>query len=635
LPTSFYVLDNVNTTPKGEGIVRAVRKMAAELTERLGDDEFAFEWSITQVEIPARDTLLPIEATEVNLYAFDIEGDEIINFTVDFYNLKEKAPELQASFLAINPKMQNQGLSRIFLRGSVDALQNIGGKKVVVDAALDRGGYAWLRAGFFPDEEFYHKKLRRIVFESKHLTTEQKGAFLGKNADELREFVLSDEFRNYKKAFSGQSWVGSADITDQRTLQAMLGEYVTNAGAKLATTTANRELSDAYLRHQIHLLRGAKGEAKRINALLDQSQEEISGILRAYDNSGGSGGIISPAFHRRLENLQAEIAAIRSKAFKESMGELDEAMVVLAKSEPVTIDNINRTVSPVVINNKIPTTQTLQSIVKSRPFQGKVLKEWAETMESADLARIRNQVQLGMVNGESMQTITRRVFGTLQAEGTDGVVNITRNQINAITRTAVQHVANQARREFALLNADIAPRERYTATLDSRTTLVCMSLDGNIYKVGVGPYPPIHFQCRSIRRQIFSDEVLGHRPAKQVTDQMLVRQYTRENDLKITGSRKLLPKGHKGKFDAWARKRTRQLIGPVPAVTNYEIFLRSQSREFVEDTLGKTKSKLFINGNLPLKRFVHRTGDELTLAEIATRDSDAFLSAGLDPADFL
>jgi len=630
LPTNVWVDDEVARLPKSKEIIAEVRRLAESLTDRLGDEEFAFEWSAQYFDRGGKIG----EILQVNLYAFDIEGDEIIESTVIFNNLKG-TPWLDAEYLAINPEMQNKGLSRLFLRGYHDALERAGGKTIKINAALERGGYAWLRAGFFPDSMAGVQNLRHAVQDSAKLTSQQKELFLLKEPDELAEFVLTDEFRQYRDALTDVQWNGSIDITDTRSVKAMLGEYYTQVGAKLATSTANRELGDAYLRHQIHLLRGAKGEAARINALLDENEKEIAGILRAYDSSGGSGGIISPAAQRRLVNLQAEIAALRSKGWKKSMGELDEAMVVLAKGEPVIMDEINRTVSPVVLNNKIPTAQTLRSIVKSRPFQGKVLKEWATTMESADLARIRHQIQLGMSSGESMQTITRRVFGTLRQEGTDGVTNITRNQVRAITRTAVQHVANQARREFALLNKDISPEERYTATLDSRTTLICMSLDGKVFKVGVGPYPPIHFQCRSIRRQIFGSEFLGHRPAKQVTNQMLVRQYTRENDLKIIASRDLLPLGHKGKFDAWARKRIRELIGPVPAAVNYETFARSQSLEFLEDTLGKTKARLFRDGGLPLERFVHRNGDELTIAEIAGRDKDAFLNAGLNPNDFM
>ena len=41
-----------------------------------------------------------------------------------------------------------------------------------------------------------------------------------------------------------------------------------------------------------------------------------------------------------------------------------------------------------------------------------------------------------------------------------------------------------------------------------------------------------------------------------------------------------------------------------------------------------------LKGGLTLDKFVELNGNELTLAQLATRHSDAFLRAGLDPAKF-
>jgi hypothetical protein len=61
----------------------------------------------------------------------------------------------------------------------------------------------------------------------------------------------------------------------------------------------------------------------------------------------------------------------------------------------------------------------------------------------------------------------------------------------------------------------------------------------------------------------------------------------------------------------------------------YGEWLRKRSRAEVEDIMGKTKAKLFLDGNLPLDRFVSRQGDELTIAELKKRDAEAFRRAGL------
>ena len=116
----------------------------------------------------------------------------------------------------------------------------------------------------------------------------------------------------------------------------------------------------------------------------------------------------------------------------------------------------------------------------------------------------------------------------------------------------------------------------------------------------------------------------------------MLREYAKQADLdKVPTSRADLPRGHKGKFDAFARPRTRELIGRVPAKVDYETWLRRQSAAFQDDVLGKTKGRLFRRGDLPLDRFVDRLDAEKTLAELAKSDASAFELAGLDPSEFL
>ena len=98
------------------------------------------------------------------------------------------------------------------------------------------------------------------------------------------------------------------------------------------------------------------------------------------------------------------------------------------------------------------------------------------------------------MQGEGSSTIARRVVGTRSLRGRDGVTQITRRQTEAITRTATIHFSNSARQEFLLENSDVFQKEVYVATLDGRTTLICMSLDGKRFNVGEGSMPPVHFQ---------------------------------------------------------------------------------------------------------------------------------------------
>ena len=162
----------------------------------------------------------------------------------------------------------------------------------------------------------------------------------------------------------------------------------------------------------------------------------------------------------------------------------------------------------------------------------------------------------------------------------------------------------------------------------------CRSLDGNTYPLGEGPMPPIHWNCRSLRVPRITPDAVGSRPAKAVTEAMLVREYARKNGLKRAKHQKDIPVGHRVDYERFARRRTRELTAIVPAKQTYGEWLARQSAEFQNDTLGISKARLFRKGGLTLDKFVNRRGDELTLAQLAQREAVAFRAAGLDPGDY-
>jgi hypothetical protein len=185
-----------------------------------------------------------------------------------------------------------------------------------------------------------------------------------------------------------------------------------------------------------------------------------------------------------------------------------------------------------------------------------------------------------------------------------------------------------------LANVEVIGLEEYVATLDGRTTMRCKALDGQTFKPGEGPHPPLHVGCRSARVMYLGQDI-GKRPSKPVTERLLVKEYAQNNRLGKIDSRNDLPYGTKTDFDEWSRKRIRELVGPIPAQTNYNDWLKTQSAEFQLDTLGKTRAELFRNGGLTLDRFIDVDGTTLTLKEVARRDADAFERAGLDVSKYL
>lgn len=398
------------------------------------------------------------------------------------------------------------------------------------------------------------------------------------------------------------------------------------------TKTVNEELLDAVIRHQIFLLRYSSYLRNRMNTILNRTEEELARRIR--DQLRNSEGVTTTAEWKRLQALLAALTGIRQEGWKEATTFLLEEMEDLAYREPIAMEGIYQTVIPVQIHTVLPTAEFLRAIALSRPFEGRVLKDWAAAMEAEDIRRIHAAVQAGMVAGEDNATIARRVVGTARLRGLDGMTEMTRKQVQAVVRTAVQHIANSARNTFFLENADLIQEEQFVATLDSRTTPICRAHDGKRYELGKGPQPPLHFQCRSLRIAAIDGVLAGERPAKPTTEKILVKEYAELNGLSAR-RRADLPRGAKGDYDKWARGRIRQIVGPIPATETFQSWLEKQSVAFQNELLGDSKGALFRKGGLPLDKFVDlNTGREFTLKELAAKHAEAFRAAGLDPKSF-
>lgn len=398
--------------------------------------------------------------------------------------------------------------------------------------------------------------------------------------------------------------------------------------------TINEQFFDAQLRHQISTLRYAGTLRRKVIAILDDTEEDLRRAIRR--GMRRSIGFDTPGKVVRLKAVLEEVRKIRKAAWDSVAATWTEDLAELARHEPQFLSSITKTVVPVVLAPRLPDVGRLKAIVTTTPFEGATLNQWARKIANDDIARIQGQINVGLVQGETAPEIARRVVGTVKLKGQNGVVAIAKRDAEAITLTATNHIANQAAREFFKENADIIDRELYVATLDSRTTPVCRANDGKTYPLGEGPIPPLHFRCRSRRVALLDAEAIGKRPSKPVHERRLLREFAEQEGLdRVPKKRADLPRGTKGKFDEYARRRTRELTGRVPAKVSYQEWLKRQPRHFQEDLLGPTRAKLFRRGDLDLDRFVDETGHQKTLAELARDEAAAFRAAGLDPEDFL
>ncbi len=342
----------------------------------------------------------------------------------------------------------------------------------------------------------------------------------------------------------------------------------------------NDDILNALTRHQIGLLRVSNATARKVLAALKRSEARIVQRLLTEGETGLS--------RTRQERMLREIRRIIDGAYEDATGQLIIDIEALAEYEAEYQDDMFRRLVPVRIDTVVPPPQRLIAAVNARPFQGRLLREVYSDLSAVAFRRVRNAIRAGFIEGRSVSQIASELRGTAAQGYRDGVLAQNRRDVETVVRTAVNHTANVAREEFYKGNPDLLRGVRWNAVLDGRTTMVCMSRDGKIYKVGKGPRPPAHYNCRSSMSPVLKSW----------------------RSLGIDG-------------DGLERSAKRGLDGKEPVDITYDAWLRKQPREFQDETLGPTRAKLFREG-LTVDRFVDRAGNEYSLDELRKRERDAW-----------
>jgi SPP1 gp7 family putative phage head morphogenesis protein len=168
------------------------------------------------------------------------------------------------------------------------------------------------------------------------------------------------------------------------------------------------------------------------------------------------------------------------------------------------------TVDPTDLNFTLPGTggfnlTAAQGSAITLP-NGEVVSKAFRGLAESQAQRFNAIVRTGLLTGEPTPQIARRMVGSLdfgqlaktarqQALAGGELTRMADHQVLTIVRTSVQQVANEASQQVYRANEDVTQKYQYLATLDSRTSAICRSLDGKTFKYGDGPTPPVHFNC--------------------------------------------------------------------------------------------------------------------------------------------
>lgn len=381
--------------------------------------------------------------------------------------------------------------------------------------------------------------------------------------------------------------------------------------------TANEIILDSLVRHQTYLFRFAASQRNEAMKVLNETEETLRAIMFNYGDKFEDVPLISDKGRELTKQMTADIVRVRSTAWKTI---IDKDLIdakVLARLEQKAVTNVIENAVPVQLGlNPLP-APLLSKIALATPFEGRTLSEWLKRTGEVDVETIVKTAKNGIKNGDTPTQLARRVIGSRKLKRRDGVTRKAFNNLEAVYITVTNGIANEVKQAVYRENSDVIKKELFVATLDLRTTIICANNDGQTFKLGVGPVPPLHFRCRSLRVPYINPDNLLNRPFKLSTEKQLIKEFAAKRGITVKSNKyENLPRGTKTAYNLFARARMRELVGQVPATMSYSEWLGMQSVELQNEYLGIRRAEIFRQGKLSLDKFVTREGRELTIKEL-------------------
>lgn len=249
-------------------------------------------------------------------------------------------------------------------------------------------------------------------------------------------------------------------------------------------SSVNDRLQDETIAHGLYVTRYGTGVARRMVALLSKMDADLAARLMVLLD----GKRADTYSARRLASLLAGVRDLNQQAYEPVNATLARELTRYVEYEVGYQFDLFSSIIPKQILRHVP----LQSIAPeqvyasavAQPFQGRLLKEWGQKLETDRLDKITNAVRTGFLQGETVEQIVKRVAGTPQLNRQDGVINASRRDLAVVARTAVNHMAATARQEFAQANSDIVKAKQWSSTLDTHTSHQCFVPETTVETLG-------------------------------------------------------------------------------------------------------------------------------------------------------
>lgn len=361
------------------------------------------------------------------------------------------------------------------------------------------------------------------------------------------------------------------------------------------SASVNDTLRDASVRRKVGLGLYANGLVRKVMGVLNRADAELFAKLVEAIEASVDGASFKV---KRLESQLESVRKLNGALYERLRLGLETDLQELSLDElGFQGDLLSRPLGVRLPFTALAPAQVYAAAM-ARPFQGRLLREWAKSVGEVRMLRLRDAVRMGVIQGETTSQIVRRVRGTKALGYRDGIIEADRRSIEAVVRTAVGHVASVARDQTFKANADIIKAVQWVSTLDTRTSNTCRVRDGLRFTsdthrpIGhsmpwLGGPGQAHWNCRSTATPVLKSFA--------------------ELGLNLPD----MPAGVRA-----------SMSGTVPADTTYGEWFARQSAARQDIIVGPARGGLFRSGKVTFTEFTNDKGRLLTLNELARFSRD-------------
>jgi len=372
------------------------------------------------------------------------------------------------------------------------------------------------------------------------------------------------------------------------------------------------DYADRITSHSIDLLRVAAGHRDDVLKMLSELE---SSLVAKLSNAAGKTAFTQARLNALLKQTQETIA----RAYKSMADHNASSLGEIAQHEAnYTVNTLNGLIGADLMAVSM-SPQQFQKLADKTLVFGAPAKEWWGRQETLLAGNFASQMRMGFMNGETVDKLVQRVRGTRANGYTDGLMIASRRQAEALVRTSVISIANEARIQTYKDNRDVCKGIQWVSTLDSRTTAICRALDGLQWDLDYKPighdkaFPgsTAHWNCRSTQISVLKSW-------KELAEQSNLEGAIRE---------KAIAAGETAdQIDRRIERTRASMDGQVAANLNFNDWLKGKSTDFQDSLLGPGRATLFRAGNASMVDMTNQFNRPLTIEQMKAKASNEVVS---------